>query len=341
MKIMGRLGSGQNFIIPTTAKVGALKKLPIQIYQFNDGMFIVDAEKGFENWIGFKVEKIGNISIEEALEKTNVLNARDNDMQTLWLGPYFLTMPDVLKGLGIIETENQVTITLSNSKGKSHKLTMEPINWNFTGFPKTPPLKTKSQPLYLSKMNDIFWYESILENHAIYIQFNSVQNKENQSLNDFTLEIQNQIDQKKAQILILDLRHNSGGNGAIRNHMLRLLVKFEANHPEGKVFVLMGRATYSATQNLLTEISTQTNAILVGELSSSKPSFIGEAGWFQLPYSGLMGIAASQYHKSSEAEDFREWIAPHIPVSLSSKDYFNGNDKAFNVIMEVIKTSEK
>jgi len=340
MKIMGRLGSGHNFIIPTASKVGALKRLPIQIYQFTDGMYIVDAEESFEKWIGYQVASIGDMPVDKALEKTNEVNARDNDMQTLWLGPYFLTMTDVLKGLGITENENQVILTLRDTKGKSEKVTMEPINWNFTGFPITPPLKKESQPLYLSKIDNIFWYESILENQAIYIKFNSVQDKNDQSLKDFTLEIQNQINQKKAQYLVLDLRDNSGGNGAIRNHMLKLLVKFEANKPKGKIFVLMGRGTYSAAQNLLTEISTQTNAILVGEPSSSKPSFVGEAGWFQLPNSDLMGIVASQYHKSSEAEDFRKWIAPHIPVNLSSRDYFLGNDKALDIIMELINTSE-
>jgi C-terminal processing protease CtpA/Prc len=260
-------------------------------------------------------------------------------MQTLWLGPYFLSMPEVLQGLSIIENSDQVILTVSDSEGKTQKLTIEPITWNFTGFPKISPLKKGTQPLYTSNMNNIFWYESITDDHTIYIQFNEVQDKEDQTLEQFTLELQNQIDQNKTQYLILDLRHNSGGNGAIRNHILKLLVKFESRNPKGKVFVLMGRGTYSAAQNLLTEISTQTNSILVGEPSSSKPTFIGEAGWFQLPYSGLIGIVASQYHKSSEAEDFREWIAPHIPISLSSTDYFAGNDKAMDVIMEVIKSS--
>jgi len=36
-------------------------------------------------------------------------------------------------------------------------------------------------------------------------------------------------------------------------------------------------------------------------------------------------------------EDHRKWIAPHIPVSLSSTDYFTGKDKAMSSIMEVIK----
>jgi len=341
MKIMGSLGNGHNFIIPTSPEVGALKKLPVQFYQFNEGMFIVDAHEGFEQWIGYKVVSIGIIPIEEALERTNAVNARDNDMQTLWRGPYFLSMPQVLKGLGIIENESQVTFTLSDSKGKTQKVNLEPINWNFTGFPRIPPLKKGSQPLYLSKMNNIFWYESILEDQAIYIQFNSVQDKNDVSLKDFTLEIKDQIDQNKTKSLILDLRHNSGGNGAIRNHMLKLLVQFEAANPEGKIFVLMGRRTYSAAQNLLTEISLYTNAILVGEPSSSRPNTIGEAGWFQLPYSGLLGIISSQYHKSSEAEDFRNWIAPHIPVGLSSADYFDGKDKAMDVIMDVIRASAK
>lgn len=340
MKIMGVLGSGHNFIIPTSSKVGALKKLPIQIYQFTDGMYIVDAKEGFEKWIGFKVEKIGDTSIEDALEKTNLVNARDNAMQTLWQGPYFLIMPDVLQGLGIIKNSEQVILTVSDREGKTQKLTMEPITWNFTGFPKLQPLKDEAQPLYLSNMNDIFWQKSLVDDRVKYIQLNEVQNKEDRTLEDFALELENEIDQNNTQFLILDLRHNSGGNGAIRNHILKLLVRFESRNPKGNIFVLMGRGTYSAAQNLLTEISTQTNAILVGEPSSSKPTFIGEAGWFQLPNSSLIGIVASQHHKNSEAEDFREWIAPHIPVSLSSTDYFSGNDKALDIIMEVINTSE-
>jgi len=57
-------------------------------------------------------------------------------------------------------------------------------------------------------------------------------------------------------------------------------------------------------------------------------------------YSGLMGLISTQLHQDSKAEDNRKWIAPHIPVSLSSTDYFTGNDKALNNIIEVIKTTE-
>jgi len=340
MRLFGALGSGHNVIIPTSPDKGALKKLPVQFYQFNDGLFIVDAEEGFEQWIGYKVDLIENTPIEAALQKTNAINARDNDMQILWLGPYYLGLPDVLKGLGIIKNANQVTITLSDSKGKSQKVTMNPIAWQFTGFPILPKLKTENQPLFLSKTEDNYWSKALPKHNAMFIQFNLVQQKEELTLMDFNLELRENIKQSNSQNLILDLRFNAGGNGAILPPMLKTLIEFEITNPKGQIFVLMGRGTFSAAQNLLTEITKFTNAILVGEPSGSKPNFIGEAGWFKLPYSGLLGLIASQYHQTSKAEDHRKWIAPHIPAGLSSIDYFNGNDKAMNVIMEVIKSDE-
>lgn len=340
IKLFGTLGSGHNVIIPTSPNIGAFKKLPIQFYQFNDGLFIVDAEEGFENWIGYKVDFIEDTPIETALEKTNAVNARDNDMQILWLGPYYLGLPDVLKGLGIVKNANQVTLTLSDKEGQSEKTTMHPISWDFTGFPKLPKLKTESQPLFLSKTEDIYWSTVLPKHKAMYIQFNLVQQKKEMTLLDFNLKLREEIKQSNIQNLILDLRFNSGGNGSITPPMLKTLIEFEIINPKGKTFVLMGRGTFSAAQNLLTEITKFTNAILVGEPSGSKPNFVGESGWFKLPHSGLMGIIASQYHQASKAEDFRKWIAPHIPVDTSSIDYFSGNDEALDSIMDVIKASK-
>ncbi|RPG32031.1 MAG: hypothetical protein CBB72_011205, partial [Muricauda sp. TMED12] len=215
-----------------------------------------------------------------------------------------------------------------------------PISWNFTGFPKLSKLKDNPQPLFLSKTEDPYWYKILPQQNAIYVQFNIVTEKKEQSLKDFNIELRNRIKQNNTQHLILDLRHNHGGNGSILPPMLKTIINFEVMHPDGTVFVLMGRETFSAAQNLLTDITKYTNAILVGEPSGSKPNHIGEAGWFKLPYSGLMGLISTQFHQTSKAEDHRKWIAPHIPVGLSSTEYFAGYDKAMTTIMEVLKASK-
>lgn len=339
MRIFGGLGNGHNLILATSPKVGALKKLPVQFYQFNDGVFIIEADENFEQWIGYKVESIENTPVEEVLQKTNAVNARDNDMQTLWWGPYYMGLPDVLESLGIIKKASQVTITLSDKKGKSQKVAMNPISWNFDTL-NIPKLKIEPQPLFLSKMDDPYWFKLLPEYSTIYIQFNVVTQKEEKSIEDFNMEIRTQIDQNKTGNLILDLRHNHGGDGSLLPPMLKTIMNFEFKNPNGKIFVIMGRGTFSAGQNLLTDITSFTNAILVGEPSGSKPNHIGDAGWFQLPYSGLKGIVSTQFHQTSTAEDFRNWIAPHIPVTLSSTDYFEGNDRALDTIFEAIKTTE-
>jgi hypothetical protein len=338
MRIFGGLGNGHNLILATSPKMGALKKLPIHFYQFNDGVFIINADENFEQWIGYKVESIENTPVEEALQKTNAVNPRDNAMQTLWWGPYYMILPDVLESLGIIKNANQVTITLSDKKGKAQKVKMNPISWNYN-FLNIPELKIEPQPLFLSKMDDPYWFKLLPEYSTVYIQFNVVTQKEEQSIEDFNMELRKQITQNKTENLILDLRHNHGGDGSLLPPMLKTIMNFEFKNPNGKIFVIMGRGTFSAGQNLLTDITNFTNAILVGEPSGSKPNHIGDAGWFQLPYSGLKGIVSTQFHQTSTAEDNRKWIAPHIPVSLSSTDYFNGTDKALNFILEVIKTS--
>jgi len=246
-----------------------------------------------------------------------------------------------LQGLGIIKNSNQVVLTLYDSKGTSQEVTMQPGNWSFTGFPKLPRLKAKTQPLFLSKMNDPYWYKFLLDNSVIYIQFNTVAKKESQSLEDFNIELRDKIAHNKTQNLILDLRHNHGGDGSLLPPILKSLQSFDIVNPGGKIFIIMGLETFSAGHNLLTEITKNTDLILVGEPSGSRPNHIGESGWFKLAYSGLMGLVSTQFHQDSTPEDNRKWIAPHIPVSLTSTDYFNAEYRALNAIMEVIKSDEE
>ena len=132
------------------------------------------------------------------------------------------------------------------------------------------------------------------------------------------------------------MRHNSGGDGSIVPPMIATMVFFEVYNSEGKMFVLIGRNTFSAAHNLFLDISQLTDVIIVGEPSGSRPNALSEAGWFNLPYSRLTGIVSSQFHQSGAPEDHRIWVAPHMPISLSSDEYFSGKDPSIDAIFELI-----
>ena len=73
----------------------------------------------------------------------------------------------------------------------------------------------------------------------------------------------------------------------------------------GALFVIIGRLTFSAAQNTVTAIDRETSAIFVGEPTGSRPNFIGESIYFELPYSKVRANAADLFWQTSWPWDHR------------------------------------
>jgi|GEM_PF-665468 len=334
MQLLGTLGNGHNFIVPAFGEKGSFDQLPMQFYWFSDGLFVVNASEPHRHRIGHKVEQIGDMPTPEALELIKTVNPRDNEMAQRWLAPYYIGLPSVLEGLGIVHKADAVSLTLSDSRGARHLVSPELKPMSFAGFPKLPGLSAGGSPRYLRNNNDNYWFEK-LPKQLLYVQFNDVADKGPQSLKQFSEQIQQLIIEGEVPDMVLDLRHNSGGDGSLIAPMVATTVLFKALKPKGKLFVLIGRNTFSAAHNLVMSITELTDALLVGEPSGSRPNAIGEAGWFNLPYSKQTGFISSQFHQYGAPEDHRIWIAPHVPVSLSSEQYFEGDDPAMTAVIGI------
>ena len=334
MQLLGTLGNGHNFIVPAFGEKGSFNQLPMQFYWFSDGLFVVNASEPYRKWIGHKVEQVGDMSTLKALELIKTVNPRDNEMQQRWLAPYYISLPSVLEGLGIVDKADAVSLTLSDSRGARHLVNPEIKPMSFAGFPKLPGLSTGDSPLYLRNNNDNYWFKK-LPKQLLYVQFNDVVDKESQSLKQFSEQIQQLLIEGEVADMVLDLRHNSGGDGSLNAPMVATTVLFKALRPKGKLFILIGRNTFSAAHNLVMSITELTDAVLVGEPSGSRPNAISEAGWFNLPYSKQTGLISSQFHQYGAPEDHRIWIAPHVPVSLSSEQYFKGEDPVMTAIIGI------
>jgi len=334
MQLLGTLGNGHNLIVPAFGEKGSFNQLPMQFYWFSDGLFVVNASEPYRQWIGHKVDQIGDMPTLKALDLIKSVNPRDNEMQQRWLAPYYIGLPSVLEGLGIVDKADEVTLTLSDSRGARHLVSPEIKPMSFAGFPKLPGLSSGDSPLYLSNNYDNYWLKKLPE-RLLYVQFNDVVNKESQSLKQFSEQIQQLIIDGEVADMVLDLRHNSGGDGSLNAPMVATTVVFQALRPKGKLFILIGRNTFSAAHNLVMSVTELTDAVLVGEPSGSRPNAISEAGWFNLPYSKQTGLISSQFHQYGAPEDHRVWIAPHVPVRLSSEQYFRGEDPVMTAIIGI------
>jgi len=337
MELLASVGNGHNFIVPTHSKKGAFTRLPVQFYKFNDGLYVVSANSDYQRLIGRKVISVEGMPIERAMERIAIVNARDNEMQQYWLGPYYLALPEVLEGLGIVKNAEEVFVTFADKDGKSERVKMSGESFNFRGFPTLPKLEAANNPDYLKNKDENYWYLENKKDNYFFVQLNAVAQNKSKSIAQFSDDIRQALSESKIENLVLDLRHNSGGNGSIIPPLTRTLIHFVEQSETNRLFVIVGRNTFSAAHLLLADLNRLTDAIIVGEPSGSRPYHLGEAGWFKLPYSGVWGIISSQYHQASKAEDHRIWIAPHIPVALSSDTYFIGEDPAMKQILDVIK----
>ena len=73
--------------------------------------------------------------------------------------------------------------------------------------------------------------------------------------------------------------------------------------------------------------------------SSSRPNFSGEETNVVLPFSRVRGSISTLYWQDSDPDDLRHWIAPHVPVALSSADYFENHDPAMAAVLQIIAGS--
>ena len=78
----------------------------------------------------------------------------------------------------------------------------------------------------------------------------------------------------------------------------------------GKLFVIIGRLTFSAAMDLSVQLERQTRAIFVGEPTGGSVNSIGEMNPIALSYSRMAGSIASMGGGASS--DARTRIAPQL-----------------------------
>jgi hypothetical protein len=190
------------------------------------------------------------------------------------------------------------------------------------------PFKRTGQrtPLWLSKPDQNIWSAALGSSACKFVQFNQVADDSITTVNGLASSILRFSGNAASRVLILDVRRNNGGSGALLPPLIKALIAFEAGHSNRKLYILMGRNTFSAAQNFINMAERWTAAIFVGEPSSSRPNFIGEDSDIHLPFSGIDGSIGSRYFQDSDPLDSRQWIPAGIPVSLKSSDYFDGRD---------------
>jgi hypothetical protein len=132
------------------------------------------------------------------------------------------------------------------------------------------------------------------------------------------------------------VRLNGGGNNFLNRSLLRGIIRTTKIDQPGKLFVIIGRQTFSAAQDFVGELENYTNAIFVGEPTGESPNQFGDPAPIVLPNSGITVRASTLWWQFADPRDARKWTGPQIAAELTSADYRNNIDPALNAILKYV-----
>lgn len=321
---------------------------PIRLFLFSDGLFVLSAEKKWASTVGSKVIKIGDLAWEDVINLLAKLRVKDND----W-GAYnhILLEQEWLVYQGILKPGENLKITLENNQKRISviEIEYEPLMaCEATLMKKIYPqpdslistINENSEnpmPLWLSKLDssgfsgDKYWYTYLPEQKAMYVQVNQCENKRNDPFNQFCGRMFNELDEKKAKRLIIDIRNNNGGNHLERPLLLGILERPEINQSD-RLFLITSRFTASAAQHMLNELCQYTQVTVFGEPTNNRPHFFGAPRRFKLPNSGLVLNTSIIEWQNGDPGDFSILTEPDFYVPLSSTDFSNNYDPVLDRI---------
>ncbi len=343
MRLMRKVGDGHSGLLgPTTARAEWAETVPVLFYLFEEGLFIVAADPKHKDLLGAQVMKFGGRTVNEIVETLHAASSEDNKIWIMQIAPYRMRHLPLLHAAGAIPHPDKVELVLRGMDSKERTVvlttdTTQPNIWNVK--PNPPSWVNLSQslgtpvPLYLKNAATPYWFEYLPDNKTVYLQFNSVRNDQKESLAVFSERLFKFINEKDVEKLVVDMRWNNGGNTLLLRPLLQGLIKNEKINRRGKLFIIIGRRTYSAAQNAATYFDRDTNAIFVGEPTGSSPNFVGEEDPFVLPYSKILANVSHLYWQSSYPQDQRTWIAPQIYVPPTFAAYRRNGDAALEAIL--------
>lgn len=343
MKLMISLDDGHTAVLQFGDHPFFRSMLPMQFYWFDEGLFVLSADPKHRDLLGAQVLEVDGRPALEVLEALTPYVNRDrgNPMWPRQRTPYMLRNLSLLQALGLIKSPERVTLTVRDLSGATRDVvatadTTQPNIWNV--LPNPPSWVNFAStlgtpPLYLRHMNRRYGFEYLPEHKTVYFQFNAVLDDEKEPLARFTQRLFQFIDQNDVDKLVIDMRWNNGGNTDLSQPLVLGLIGNRKINLRGKLFVIIGRRTYSAAQNTATYIERYTNATFVGEPTGSSPNFVGEESMVVLPYSKLVANVSHLFWQSSWPQDQRIWLPPHLYTPPTFADFRAGRDAALDAVL--------
>ncbi len=306
---------------------------PIRIYFFKDEPYIIDVDKANESLMNAKILKINGHDIDDVLKQLKPLISYENESWASYMLTQYLIIPTFMYGLGLIPDEKSAVFTVEKD-GQIFDKTVysKPISSSASSL-----IYAKKDNLVIGRSAKTYDYNYLDDSKALYFQYNSCWNDPELSFADFNKQMFKNIENKKVDKIIIDLRSNSGGNSAILNPFTEQLKKYIKENPNLKVYTLISCKTFSSGIFAILDIKAAVpNMIVVGEPSGGSVDAYGELREFGLPNSKISVGHSVKFFELSKvySSPYKGSYIPDIEIKPTFEDFLKGFDPVLDYALK-------
>lgn len=317
--------------VHTNLNLGNPDVLPIQLFMENNKLYVSNTLTVYSDILYAEIIEINKQPINKIINQLEGIVSVDNRQGLLVQIPSKILTYTILHGLRIIKNDEPVSVKFQLSNGE--KITKK-ITFKSSLDPKDPndkPINPNQDKLLYEKYFDKYYdYTYLVPDKALYIAYNRCYVDPEYSMEQFTNDVKNVIQEKKIDRIIVDLRNNWGGDSSVIQPLKDYLSHLSKLNK--RIIILTSRFTASSAMLNALEFREDLGSVIIGELVNGEASKPGDVLQFTLPQSKLTVNYSSRYLNLINFKDSS--LIPDRLINPTISDLKNGDDPVMKQALE-------
>lgn len=343
--------------------------LPIRVFNFDDGLYVVRATSEYAPLVGARIDGIEGTPIDEVIDVMGRYHGgTEVFLRAHWANPLLLT-PALLHAAGLTEGPERAGMTFSLADGSSETVELgvyetglrhpqarpwtylSPLNLLNENGEWASAARGVDVPWAQQDENETFRYRYLREDSVAHIQFRANIGRDGNRIRDFVKDVESRLRDDRPRHIILDNRQNGGGD---LTRTADFALELPSLIPEdGMVYSLTSGATFSAGiyTAFFPKAADAERTLVVGTRVGDRERFWAETDDpLTLPGLGIrIGYSLETHDLGAGCGEDRchlrrrrKWnvavgsLEPDVHVPLSFADYEAGRDPQVEYVLRDI-----
>ena len=310
--------------------------LPIRVFWFVDGLYVVRAAPSQADLLGARIVAIEGESLEALVDRMGMYLGGPDEFFRAYFPHSLLLSPPVLNAAGVAPGTGGLRITVERGGAEEEvdvpvgpAPTPAALPWRYLS--PDPIQGENGWSTVLSLPGEVPWalqqpglpfrYRMVPGTDVAHVQFRTNRDVGGASIFGFLEQVETQMALDQPRHVILDNRANDGGNLTRTASWASSI--HDALPPDGFVYSLTSHATFSAGiyTAFFPEAAEPERTVVVGTLVGDRPRFFAEGSQFTLPLAGHPVSYSDLAHDLGAPCDGAEclfWNDPQLDIEVAT-----------------------